>query len=73
MQELLYDGLRGYHQGEETLQENTQTVTMHVGDIILKGAGTSLLMPVWFSDRAESKDTLGKCRDSLWHVFVSHF
>lgn len=73
MQELLYDVLRGYHQGEETLQENTQTVTMHVGDIIVKGVGTSLLMPVWFSDRAESKDALGKCRDSLWHVFVSHF
>lgn len=47
--------------------------SMHVGDIILKGVGTSLLMPVWFSDRAESKDALGKCRDSLWHVFVSHF
>lgn len=47
--------------------------SMHVGDIILKGAGTSLRMPVWFSDRAKSKDALGKCQDSLWPVFVSHF
>lgn len=47
--------------------------SMHVGDIIPKGAGTSLWMPVWFSDRAKSKDALGKCRDSLWPVFVSHF
>ena len=70
---LLHDMLCGYHQGDETLYENTQTVTMHVGDVVLKGVGTSLLMPVWFSDRAESKDTLGRCSQCLWHVFVSYF
>lgn len=45
---LFHDVLCGYHQGEETLSENTQRVTMHVEDIILKGVGTSLLMPVAF-------------------------
>lgn len=70
---LLHDVLCGYHQGEETLGENTQTVMMHAGDVVLKGVGTSLLMPVWFSDRAESKDALGRCSHCLWHVFVSHF
>lgn len=70
---LLHDVLCGYHQREEALNENTQTVTMHGGALVLKGVGTSLLMPVWLSDRAEAKEALGKCSHCLWHVFVSHF